>query len=131
MGGISTLSLFILLALLVVPAWALWRLAPVIDQRFLFGYPILISAVTYACYWHDKRRAQSGGWRTPESTLHLCELLGGWPGAFLGQRDFRHKVAKTSYQFMFWAIIALHQFVAWEFIWGWPISRKTLSLLPT
>ena len=54
--------------------------------------------ITYGMYADDKQRAASGAWRVPESSLHLAELLGGWPGAFLAQRWLRHKCSKASYQ---------------------------------
>jgi uncharacterized membrane protein YsdA (DUF1294 family) len=41
----------------------------------------------------------------PERTLHLLALLGGWPGAILGQRHFRHKTRKVSFLFAFWAVV--------------------------
>jgi uncharacterized membrane protein YsdA (DUF1294 family) len=44
----------------------------------------------------------------PESTLHLMELLGGWPGALAGQRVFRHKSRKRSYRITLWLIVVLH-----------------------
>lgn len=66
----------------------------------------LISFVQYA--W-DKGRAEKGGQRTPENTLHAVELLGGWPGALIAQQVFRHKTRKGSYQAVFWAIVAAHQ----------------------
>ena len=41
------------------------------------------SIVTYGCYSRDKTAAQNARRRTPESTLHLMSLVGGWPGASL------------------------------------------------
>jgi uncharacterized membrane protein YsdA (DUF1294 family) len=107
---------------------AIGRLPQTVDLRYVWGYALFISIVTYLHYWHDKRRALFGGWRTSELTLHVNELLGGWPGAFLAQRVLRHKNAKTSFQVKYWLIVALHQFVAFDFIQGWPYSRKALSL---
>lgn len=73
------------------------------------------SLVTILLYHSDKKKADSGEWRTAEATLHLWEILGGWPGAFLAQRRYRHKIRKFSYQFVFWLIVALYQLaaVAW------------------
>jgi hypothetical protein len=53
-----------------------------------------------------------------EVFLHLCELLGGWPGAFLAQYSLRHKNRKVSFQVVFWAIVAFHLFfwVDWLFL---------------
>ena len=108
---------------------AIGRLPQTVDLRYVWGYALFISIVTYLHYWHDKRRALFGGWRTSELTLHVNELLGGWPGAFLAQRVLRHKNAKTSFQVKYWLIVAVHQFVAFDFIQGWLYSRKALSLL--
>jgi uncharacterized membrane protein YsdA (DUF1294 family) len=55
--------------------------------------------------------------RIPESRLHLAELLGGWPGAWVAQRLFRHKSAKVRYRVVFWAIVVLH--VAGWLALGW------------
>lgn len=72
---------------------------------WLLAYPGF-SLLAFFAYWRDKRSAERGAWRTPEQTLHLFELLGGWPGALLAQRLFRHK---TRFQLVFWAIVLLHQ----------------------
>jgi uncharacterized membrane protein YsdA (DUF1294 family) len=111
-----------------MPALAILRLARIFDLRFAFVYAILISVVTYLLYRHDKKRAQSGGWRIPESTLHFVELLGGWPGAFIAQRSLRHKTSKRSYQVTFWAIISLYEFASLDFIQDWQYSKKILRL---
>ena len=67
-----------------------------------------MSLVAIWAYSRDKRAAQSGAWRSSEFRLHLLEFLGGWPGAFLAQRFFRHKSRKLSYQIVFWLIVAAH-----------------------
>lgn len=69
---------------------------------------ILMSLVTFAFYVHDKHAAQKGEWRTPETTLHLLELLCGWPGALLAQYRIRHKNRKFSYQLVFWTMVILN-----------------------
>ncbi len=63
--------------------------------------------MTFGLYGYDKRAARRGTWRVPERVLHGLALLGGSPGALLGQRVFRHKTAKRSFQFAFWAIVVL------------------------
>ena len=42
----------------------------------------------------DKHRAETGGWRTPESTLILWSLIGGSLGTLAAQRLLRHKTRK-------------------------------------
>ena len=76
----------------------------------------LMSAVTFALYWSDKRRAQRNRWRIPEWILHTMELFGGWPGAWAAQRAFRHKTSKRAYQIVFWIIVAVHG-AGW--LWWW------------
>jgi uncharacterized membrane protein YsdA (DUF1294 family) len=117
-----------LAVLLVAPVIALSRLAPAIDWRILAGVPVAVSFFTWLAYWSDKRRAEAGEWRIPEATLHLGELLGGWPGAFLAQRQLRHKTAKVSYQIVFWLIVLVHQFVAVDFLLGWKLTKGLVQL---
>jgi len=74
----------------------------------VLGAYAVMSAVAFIFYALDKRAARLGRPRTSEVTLHLLELLGGWPGAFLAQRLIRHKNAKVSYQIVFWLIVAAH-----------------------
>src|SRR3546814_17110974 len=50
----------------------------------------------------------------PESTRHLVDLLGGWPGASIGQQEFRHRTVKRSFQFAFWcSVLANVAIMAW------------------
>jgi uncharacterized membrane protein YsdA (DUF1294 family)/cold shock CspA family protein len=84
----------------------------------LLLYPGM-SFITYNMYADDKARAKRRDRRIPEKTLHLCELVGGWPGGFIAQRMLRHKNRKDSYQFEFWAIVAIH-YIGWIF---WLLSR--------
>lgn len=88
------------------------------------------SLLVLALYWHDKRSARQGQWRTPENTLHAVELFGGWPGALLAQQVLRHKTRKVSYQLVFWGIVALHQafWVDWLLLGG-KFARQVLSQL--
>lgn len=67
-----------------------------------------MSAAAALLYWSDKRNASSGGWRTPESTLHAVSLAGGWPGAIIAQRWLRHKTLKSSFRVVFWSTVALN-----------------------
>ena len=66
------------------------------------------SLIAFVAYALDKAAARAGRWRTQESTLHLLALIGGWPGALLAQRQFRHKTAKTSFRVVFWATVLLN-----------------------
>jgi uncharacterized membrane protein YsdA (DUF1294 family) len=68
----------------------------------------VMSLVCFITYGVDKRQAVRGGRRVSERTLHLMELLGGWPGALLAQRHFRHKTQKAPFRLVFWLLVALH-----------------------
>lgn len=72
------------------------------------GLVAALSLVSFLVYGFDKHRASAGGRRVPEQTLHLLALLGGWPGALLGQRRFRHKTRKVPFLIAFWASVMLH-----------------------
>lgn len=69
---------------------------------------LTMSLITWFAYRTDKRAAQGDLRRTPESTLHLMELAGGWPGALMAQFWLRHKNRKGSYQFVFWIVVAMN-----------------------
>lgn len=64
-----------------------------------------INIVTFLAYGFDKRAAQKGEKRIPESQLHTLEFMGGWCGAISGQKIFHHKTQKASYQSFFWAML--------------------------
>lgn len=83
------------------------------------------SAIAVLAYAFDKSAAEKNRWRTPESTLHLIALFGGWPGALAAQRLFRHKTAKASFQVTFWMTVVLNCGAL-----GWllsPSGAKTLQ----
>ncbi len=69
---------------------------------------VVVSVFTYMLYSHDKGCARSGSWRVSESTLHLMEFLGGWPGALVAQWSLPHKNRKANYQVAFWIIVMIH-----------------------
>ncbi|MEG2941275.1 MAG: DUF1294 domain-containing protein, partial [Thermomonas sp.] len=50
--------------------------------------------------------------RMPEDTLHLLDVLGGWPGALIAQQLHRHKTVKASFQTAFWFSVLLNLGVA-------------------
>lgn len=76
-----------------------------------------MSAITFVVYALDKHAAQTGRWRTPESTLHLLELAGGWPGAWVAQQLLRHKSRKPGYRVVFWLMVALHGAALAAWVW--------------
>lgn len=67
-----------------------------------------MSLLAFFAYGLDKSAARTSRSRTPENTLHVLELLGGWPGALIAQGIFRHKTRKLSYQVTFWLVVAVN-----------------------
>jgi uncharacterized membrane protein YsdA (DUF1294 family) len=73
-----------------------------------------LNLITFGVYHRDKKAAVRNTRRTPENTLHILSLLGGWPGAFLVQRIFRHKSRKAGFQAVFWITVVVNVSVlAW------------------
>ena len=68
----------------------------------------VMSLASFIAYGLDKRQATNGGRRVSESTLHVMAFLGGWPGAWIGQRQFRHKTQKVTFRIVFWMVAVLH-----------------------
>ncbi len=120
-GGFGSTGLFVLVSLLIAPVMALVRIASMPLWKPLLAVVGVMNLFAFLGYWIDKRRAVAGRWRISEGTLHLQELLGGWPGAFIAQRLFRHKTSKPGYQAVFWLIVAAHEFVAVDFLLGWKL----------
>jgi uncharacterized membrane protein YsdA (DUF1294 family) len=81
-----------------------------IDQPFLAlgALYACASLVCFAAYALDKGAARNSRQRTPERTLLLLGLIGGWPGGLLAQRWLRHKSAKRSFQLKFWFTVILN-----------------------
>lgn len=92
------------LALAAIAAGACLGRTPLIVPAIYAG----MSLITFFAYGLDKSAARTNRWRTQESTLHLFELLGGWPGALIAQGSFRHKTRKLSYQMAFWFVVLLN-----------------------
>jgi uncharacterized membrane protein YsdA (DUF1294 family)/cold shock CspA family protein len=82
---------------------ALWK-----PPLWVAGLYAGLSVVTFIAYAADKSAAASGAWRTPENTLHMLALAGGWPGALLAQQFLRHKSTKQPFRQVFWATALLN-----------------------
>jgi len=116
----------VLFVLLIVPMlavsavpWSPW---------YSLGYLVMVSGLSFRAYRDDKNRAQLGLLRRSESSLHFVDFIGGWPGGYLAQRQYRHKTAKGSFLRVFWGTILLHEAVALDFLLGWPGLRRLLEL---
>lgn len=88
------------------------------------GFYLAASVVTFLAYAIDKSAASHNARRTPENTLHLLALLGGWPGAVAAQRLLRHKSVKKPFQISFWGTVVLNCGVL-----GWLLSPSGAEML--
>lgn len=79
---------------------------------------LLASLLTLVIYGADKMAARKAWRRVPESTLLVFGLVGGWPGAIIGQQLFRHKTQKQPFKTRFWISVILNVGVflaAWRY----------------
>lgn len=87
----------------------------------VLGLMLVLSLVSFAAYGWDKRCSTLGNRRIPERNLHLLAVFGGWPGALVGQRYFRHKTKKLPFRVLFWITVLGHLVlvgVVGSIIWG-------------
>lgn len=77
-----------------------------------------MSLATFFAYGWDKSSARLGNWRTPESTLHLMGLVGGWPGGLAAQRLLRHKSSKQEFLSAFWVTAFLNVVAIGYLVWS-------------
>jgi uncharacterized membrane protein YsdA (DUF1294 family) len=81
------------------------------------AYAVVVSVATFAFYARDKRAARAGRRRTPESTLLILGLIGGWPGGLVAQRMLRHKTRKRSFQAQFWLTVVVNVAAIVALVW--------------
>ena len=110
--------LLVLALLLVLPAMASTKLDECFAPWWIAFCMFLTSSMAALNLWLDKHFSMKSRSRVPEATLHLFELAGGWPGSFLAQRVFRHKISKRNYQIFFWLIVIIYQLLAVDLIFG-------------
>ena len=94
--GVGFYGVLILLAVMDKLSW------------LVVGWYIALGIITYAMYAKDKAAAQSGDWRTPESTLHLLSALGGWVGAMVAQTYLRHKSQKAEFRLAYYLTVIIN-----------------------
>jgi len=66
------------------------------------------SALAFLAYAGDKSAARNNARRTPERSLHLLGLIGGWPGALVAQQVLRHKSKKEAFRTVFLATVIVN-----------------------
>jgi uncharacterized membrane protein YsdA (DUF1294 family) len=122
--------LLVLLFALLLPGFAIYQLS--LAPRWLgalAAFVVAINAITFWIYAIDKRRAEAGEWRISEAQLHLLELLGGWPGAWLVSDTCVISVPKPVINFVFGLIVLSHQIAAFDSFQNWKISRVGMDLI--
>ena len=117
-GALGYMGLALLgVAALLVPSYGLWR----------GGYEHLAwiaawSLVTFSMYLFDKLAAARGkdasgsskASRINESVLHVCALLGGFVGGWIGRHALRHKTRKREFAAVLVLATVLHTaMLAW------------------
>lgn len=95
---LAALHLLLIASIVAIGKLPLWWMAGV----------LVMSAVTFLMYRQDKNVAQAGQWRTPENTLQMMALLGGWSGALWAQLFLRHKSKKKEFLIVFWSAVILN-----------------------
>ena len=94
--GVGFYGVLILLAVMNKLSW------------LVVAWYAVLGVITYSMYAKDKAAAQSGDWRTPESTLHLLSALGGWVGAMVAQTYLRHKSQKPEFRIAYYLTVIIN-----------------------
>ena len=68
---------------------------------------LLANLLTLIIYGADKMAARKAWRRVPESTLLVFGIVGGWPGAIVGQQLFRHKTQKQPFKSYFFISVVV------------------------
>lgn len=100
----------------------------IVPAIITMGY-VGLSCLSYVMYCLDKAAAGKRMQRTPESTLHFVDLLGGWPGALVAQQQFRHKTVKASFQQVFWLTVLINAAVNVWLVYSGIARSLTAALL--
>lgn len=115
-GSLIVAGAFLILLALAVAAS---RVPP-----FVLWLYLALSIGTSIAYARDKRAAGRGAQRTPEISLHLLALMGGWPGALIARRALRHKSSKQSFRAPLWFTVAANCAAL-----GWLLSEAGVAWL--
>lgn len=87
-----------------------------IRNLVIYGIPALIlvmGIITFIAYGRDKHAAKKRERRTPEATLWLLNLCGGFLGGWIGMYLFRHKTKHASFY-----VVQTLAFLLWVILWS-------------
>jgi uncharacterized membrane protein YsdA (DUF1294 family) len=71
-------------------------------------YYFFLSGFSFLIYGFDKLLALNERRRISEKKLHVLALIGGWPGAYVGQQVFRHKISKQIFRRRFFLLVLIN-----------------------
>lgn len=83
----------------------------------------LVNVLTLLVYGGDKLAAVKAWRRVPEATLLIFGLVGGWPGAILAQKSFRHKTHKQPFRKWFFITVLVNVIVIITVVYKFYLSR--------
>ncbi|MEI8670565.1 DUF1294 domain-containing protein [Pseudoalteromonas sp. B131b] len=103
-------ALITISSLFIALTWLAYMLSYI--ALYIPIYLSILSMLTFLMYAWDKRKAIQSAHkkvnRTPERTLQLLALCGGWPGALFAQQLLRHKSKKRRFILVLWVCIAVN-----------------------
>ena len=114
----------------VASLFACFLIASAVAHRIpwlVVGAYLVMRLATFCIYGWDKLSARHGAWRTPEATLHLLGLAGGWPGGLAAQQWLRHKSSKREFLLVFWLTVALNVAVIGWVVWSGAIQPSSIN----
>lgn len=119
------------------PAWpSLFLVLPVVALLFAplpypfwysLAYIFTISVITYVITRHTYRRSCASHKLPADTTLHLFELIGGWPGSYVAQKTHSIPKRRLGYRMAFWAIVFLWQALALDSLIDWRVTTRVWS----
>ena len=87
-----------------------------------FGLLCAVNILTFLAFRHDKNCAIRNDTRIPESNLLAFAFFGGWFGAKMAQKGYRHKTRKELFRTILnfvpivWCLLGV---ALWFELWRW------------
>ncbi len=67
-------------------------------MKYALSFLLLLNVLTFLIFGWDKRAAKRQKQRVPEARLYGLTALGGFVGAWIATKVFRHKTIKRSFR---------------------------------
>lgn len=113
--------------LLVMPIVAIIFAPTPYPFWYSLAYILSISIITYIVMQRTYRRSYSTHKLPPDSTLHIFELIGGWPGSYVAQHSRTMPGRRLGYRLAYWAIVIIWQTAAIDSLIDWQVSSRVWS----